>query len=165
MAHYKIIATVHKVSEPEPLIPGEKPHVLMPCRFYEVGDRIVFEDLQINMAETTGAMCTFVMTSLMPVVSAMQRSVEPIIDEKTGEPASDSMQRIKWFSCPDAERPVIFKLERIPLKGKTGSMIAEDIVRENPGKPLHMHLPNPNDHTRGVENNLGEQLEEYGKPE
>lgn len=165
MAHYKIVATVHKVSDPKPLIPGEKPHVIMPCRFYEVGDKIVFEDLQVNMAETTGAMCTFVLTSLMPVVSAMSRSVEPIIDEDTGEPISDSMQKIKWFSCPDAERPVIFKLERVPLQGKTGSMIAEDIVQNNPDERLHMHLPNPNDRTRGVHNNLGEKLDEYGKPE
>jgi len=165
MAHFKIVATVHKVSEPEALVAGEKPHVIMPCRFYEVGDKIVFEDLQVNMAETTGALCTFVLTSLMPVVSAMTRSVEPILDDKTGEPVNDSMQKIKWFSCPDAERPVIFKLERIPLQGKTGSMIAEDIVKGNPDKRLHMHLPNPNDRTRGVDNNVGEKLDEYGKPE
>ena len=44
-------------------------------------------------------------------------------------------------------------------------MIAEDIVQNNPDERLHMHLPNPNDRTRGVHNNLGEKLDEYGKPE
>lgn len=158
MAHYKIVATVEKVSEPKSLTPGDPPHISMPCRFYEVGDRIVFEDLQINMAETTGGLCIFLVASLLPLIHAMQRSVDPIVDADTGEPLSDSMQKIRWFSCPDAERPVVLSLERIPLEGKPGSIVAEEIVRENPGMRLHMHCPNPNDRLRGVNNNLGDEL-------
>lgn len=161
MAYYKVVATVVKVSDPKSLTPGEPPHVALPCRMYEVGDKIVVQDNQINMAETTGAMCVSLLCNIIPHLRLMQRSVEPLIDEKTGEKLSDSTAKATWFSCPDAERPVIFKMERIPLKGKPGWVIAEDVALKNPGKKIHMHLPNPVDRARGVNNNMGEEIEGY----
>ena len=162
MAFFKVVATVQKVSDPEPFISGQPAHVVLPCRLYEEGDKIVFQDNQINMAETTGAMCLSLVASMIPVLKALQRSVEPLLDEKTGEPLSDSTQKVTWFSCPDAERPVIFKIERIPLESKPGWVLAEELALKNPGKRLHMHLPNPNDRLRGVTSNMGESLEGYG---
>ena len=160
MTLYKVVATVHKVSRPAPVAPGEHTHVLLPCRLYKEGDKIVFEDNQINMAETTGALCLSLIASMIPVLKALQRSVEPLMDEETGEPLPDSTQKVTWFSCPDAERPIIFKIERIPLKRKPGWVIAEEIARRNPGMRIHLHLPNPNDRLRGVQDNLWEEIVE-----
>jgi uncharacterized repeat protein (TIGR04076 family) len=28
----------------------------------------------------------------------------------------DYMDQIKYFSCPDSERPVVFKVERVPVE-------------------------------------------------
>ena len=72
------------------------------------------------MAETTGALCLSLIASMIPVLKALQRSVEPIMDEETGEPLPDSTQKVTWFSCPDAERPVIFKIERDPTEEEAG---------------------------------------------
>lgn len=154
---YKVVATVHKVSEPEALIPGETPHVVMPCRMYEVGDKIVFQDNQLDMSETTGALCLSLLGSMIPVMKALQRSVEPILDPEAGETVSDSTQKVTFFSCPDAERPVIFRIERIPIDNpKPAWVIAEEYAVKNPGKSPHWHLPNPNDRLRGVHNNMGD---------
>lgn len=160
---YKVVATVHKVSKPTPVSPGEPAHVLYPCRLYKEGDKIVIEDNQLNLAETTGAICLSLFSSMIPVLKALQREVVPERDKETNEPLSDSTQRVTWFSCPDAERPVIFKIERIPLKGRPGWVIAEEMVLKNPGVSVHLHTPNPNDRLRSIRDNLGEEIEEYGK--
>ena len=160
---YKVVATVHKVSKPTPVFPGESGHVLYPCRLYKEGDKIVIEDNQLNLAETTGAICLSLFSSMISVLKALQREVVPERDKKTNEPLSDSTQRVTWFACPDAERPVIFKIERIPLKGRPGWVIAEEMVLKNPGISIHLHTPNPNDRLRGIHDNLAEEIEEYGK--
>ncbi len=160
---YKVIATVHKVSKPAPVFPGEPVHVLYPCRMYKEGDKIVVQDMQLNLAETTGAICLSLFSGMIPVLKGLEREVEPERDKKTGDPLSDSTQRVTWFSCPDAERPVIFKIERVPLQGRPGWVIAEDMVLKNPGFSVHLHTPNPNDNLRGIHDNLAEKIEDYGK--
>lgn len=160
--YYRVVATVYKVSKPVSLIPDQLSHVSMPCRMYKEGDKIVFEDNQLNMAETSGALCLSLLASMIPVLKGLQRSVEAVIDQKTGNPIPDSTQKIAWFACPDAERPVVFKIERIPLKGKLGGMMAEEIALKKPDQLIHLHLPNPNDRLKGIHDNLGEELEGYG---
>jgi len=77
MSYFKVIATVEKVSEPKSCDPDAPSHVVLPCRMYKEGDRIVIEDNQINMSETTGALCLSLTASMIPVLKAMQRSVKP----------------------------------------------------------------------------------------
>lgn len=158
MTYYKVVATVHKVNKPASQIPNHEAHVVMPCRMYKEGDKIVFEDNQINMAETTGALCVSLVASMIPVLKSMQRSVEPLMNEKKSGVLSDSTQRITWFTCPDAERPVIFEIERIPLKEKPGWIIAEEIALKRPGEYIHLHTPNPNDLSRGINDNLWDEF-------
>ena len=155
MTYYKVIATVHRVSPPSSQVPGEPAHVVMPCRMYKEGDTIVFEDNQINMEETSGALCLSLVASMIPVLKAMQRSVEPLVDDEEGE-VHDSTQKVAWFSCPDAERPVIFKIERIPQK-VPGWIVAEELALKEPGKRIHLHTPNPTDAERGDHDNLWEK--------
>lgn len=94
MTYYKVIATVHKVSPPSSQSPNHPAHVVMPCRMYNKGDRIVIEDNQINIAETTGALCLSLVASMTPVLKAMQRSVKPLLDEKKGVERHDSTQQV-----------------------------------------------------------------------
>ena len=157
MVYYKVVATVHKVNRPKSLTPDQPSHVALPCRMYKEGDRIVFEDNQINMAETTGALCLSLVASLIPVLKPMQRSVEPILDEN-GLAVSDSTQKVTWFSCPDAERPVILMIERIPVKGKPGWIIAEELAKSKSLDSLHFHAPNPNDELNNIHDNLWESV-------
>jgi uncharacterized repeat protein (TIGR04076 family) len=156
MTYYKVIATVHKVSPPSSQTPNQPVHVVMPCRMYTKGDRIVFEDNQINMIETTGALCLSLVASMIPVLKAMQRSVKPLLDEKRDVERHDSTQQVAWFSCPDAERPVIFKIERVP-QNVPGWIVAEELALKNPGKRIHLHTPNPTDKHRGDQENLWEK--------
>lgn len=160
---YKIVATVQRVSKPVSMMRGEAAHVLYPCRLYKEGDRIVIEDDQLNLAETTGAICLTLFSSMIAALKGLQRSIEPEKDEKTGDPLPDSTLKVTWFSCPDVERPVIFKIERIPLKGRPGWVIAEEMVLKNPDMTIHLHTPNPNDRLRGIHDNLAEEVEDYGK--
>ncbi|MBS7631666.1 TIGR04076 family protein [Candidatus Bathyarchaeota archaeon] len=157
MVYYKVVATVHKVSRPQSLTPDQPSHVFYPCRMYKEGDRIVFEDNQINMAETTGALCLSLVASLIPVLKAMQRKVEPIIEED-GSAVPDSTQKVTWFSCPDAERPVILKIERVPMEGKPGWIIADKLAKSKHLDNLHFHTPNPNDKLNNIYDNLWESV-------
>ena len=157
MTYYKVIATVNKVSKPSSYVTGEKSHVVLPCRMYKEGDRIVFEDNQINMAETTGALCLSLVASLIPVLKCMQRSVEPLKDEK-GSTVSDSTQKVTWFSCSDAERPVILRIDRVPLKRKPGWVIAEKLVESGFDEALHLHAPNLYDKQHGIDDNIWEKI-------
>jgi len=46
-------------------------------------------------------------SAIMPLTSAMCRDVT--------EPW-DYVGEIRYFSCPDVERPVVFKVERVPVR-------------------------------------------------
>lgn len=155
MSYYKVVATVHKVHEPQSMTPEKPSHVVLPCRMYKEGDRIVVEDNQINMAETTGALCLSLVSSMIPVLKALQRGVKPISQD--GEEKHDSTQGVTWFSCPDAERPVILKIQRIPQE-VPGWIKAEELAKESPGTFIHLHTPNPTDETRGDHDNLWDEV-------
>jgi uncharacterized repeat protein (TIGR04076 family) len=157
MSYSKVVAVVHKVSEPLSINTDQPSHVVLPCRMYKEGDMIVVEDNQINMAETTGALCLSLVSSLIPVLKAMQRTVKPITD--AGKEKNDSTQRVTWFTCPDAERPVIFKIERIPKK-IPGWIKAEELALANPGTRIHLHTPNLSDEARGDHDNLWNEVME-----
>jgi len=60
------------------------------------------------------------------------------------------------FSCPDAKRPVIFKIERIPQK-VPGRIVAEKLALKEPGKRIHLHAPNSTDIESGDQGNLWEK--------
>ena len=134
MSYYKVVATVHEVNKPRSMTPGKPSHVVLPCRMYKVGDKIVIEDNQINVAETTGALCLSLISSMIPVLKAMQRAVKPISQD--GIEKHDSTQGVTWFSCPDAERPVIFKIQRVPdLISMAMIFLPDSIIKSTSCRP------------------------------
>ena len=104
---YKVVFTVMDVPEPRS-VDGEPTHVTGPCKVYEEGDRITVTSNpgRIVLEETDGV-CIAAFSAIMPLTSAMCREVT--------EPW-DYMDEIRYFSCPDVERPVVFRVERIPIE-------------------------------------------------
>lgn len=104
---YKVVFTVVDVKEPKSL-DGKPTHVSGPCKIYRVGDRITITSNPGRLVlEETDSVCLAALSAIMPLTSAMEREVS--------EPW-DYVDKIKYFSCPDSERPVVFKVERIPVK-------------------------------------------------
>lgn len=69
------------------------------CGVYKKGDQIVFEGSTMK-----GNVCTFALTSLLPVVIAMRYGAEfPWIDDKNV---------YTDLACPDGANPVIFEIKR-----------------------------------------------------
>jgi uncharacterized repeat protein (TIGR04076 family) len=102
---YKVVFTVVDVKDPKSL-DGKPTHVSGPCKIYRVGDRITSNHGRLVLEETD-SVCLAALSAIMPLTSAMEREV--------AEPW-DYVDKIKYFSCPDSERPVVFKVERIPVK-------------------------------------------------
>jgi uncharacterized repeat protein (TIGR04076 family) len=75
------------------------------CPYYRVGDKIVFEDAEI-IKEESGRLCIYALTALAPYLTALCRDT----------PREDWINRKEVIQCPDVNRPVIFKVEREPLK-------------------------------------------------
>ena len=73
-----------------------------------MGDRITVTSNpgRIVLEETDGV-CIAAFSAIMPLTSAMCREVT--------EPW-DYVGEIRYFSCPDVERPVAFRVERIPVR-------------------------------------------------
>lgn len=103
---YKVVFTVVKVSEPSS-IEGKPCHVSGPCRLYRVGDRVTMLTKPTRLVmEETDQVCLYALGPMLPMVSTFCReSAEP----------NDYINKINYFSCADAERPVIFRVDRIPL--------------------------------------------------
>ena len=102
---YKVVFTVVDVKEPKS-VDGTPPHVKGPCKVYMVGDRITIASNPGRLVlEETDGVCLAAFSAILPLTSAMEREVT--------EPW-DYMDKIKFFSCPDSERPVTFRVERIP---------------------------------------------------
>ena len=104
---YKVVFTVVEVPEPKS-VDREPTHVTGPCKVYRVGDRITVTSNpgRIVLAETEGV-CIAAFSAIMPLTSAMCReATEPW----------DYVGEIRYFSCPDVERPVVFRVERIPVE-------------------------------------------------
>ena len=56
--------------------------------------------------EETDSVCLAAFSAILPLTSAMTREVT--------EPW-DYMDKIAYYSCPDSERPVVFKVERVEV--------------------------------------------------
>jgi uncharacterized repeat protein (TIGR04076 family) len=104
---YKVVFTVVNVKEPSS-IDDEAPHVSGPCKVYKIGDRITITGNpgRLVLGETD-SVCLAAFSAILPLTSAFCREVT--------EPW-DYMDKIRYFSCPDTERPVIFKVDRIPVE-------------------------------------------------
>jgi uncharacterized repeat protein (TIGR04076 family) len=104
---YKVVYTVVEVGEPRS-IDGGPTHVTGPCKMYKVGDKmtVVGNPGQLVMHETD-AVCLAALSAILPLTSAMMREVT--------EPW-DYMDKILYYSCPDSERPVVFKVDRIEVE-------------------------------------------------
>jgi uncharacterized repeat protein (TIGR04076 family) len=93
---YKVVFTVVDVKPPKS-IDGAPTHVSGPCKIYKVGDKITITSNPGRLVlDETDSVCLAAFSALLPLTSAIDK--------------------IKYFSCPDSERPVTFKVERIPVK-------------------------------------------------
>ena len=95
------------VKEPVSL-DGEPTHVSGPCKVYEKGDKITITGNpgRLVLGETD-SVCLAAFSAVLPLTSAFCREVTE---------SWDYMDKITYFSCPDSERPVIFKVDRIPVE-------------------------------------------------
>lgn len=104
---YKVVFTVVKVGEPTS-INGGSTHVTGPCKMYKIGDKITITGNPGRLVLTeTDSICLAAFSAIIPLTSAMTREVTE---------SWDYMDKIKFFSCPDSERPVVFKVERIEVQ-------------------------------------------------
>ena len=104
---YKVVFRVVEVNEPKSL-DGEPTHVSGPCKMYRVGDIMtVVGNPGRLVLEETDSVCLAAFSAILPLTSAMTREVT--------EPW-DYMDKIKYYSCPDSERPVVFKVERVEVE-------------------------------------------------
>lgn len=92
---------------------------------------------------------------MIPVLKGLQRGVKPVTQKD--EVKHDSTQGVAWFTCPDAERPVLFKIRREP-RPIPGWIVAEEMAKADPGKWIHLHTPNPTDERRGDTDNIWEEV-------
>ena len=104
---YKVVFTVVEVKEPKSLDGGPM-HVSGPCKIYRVGDKITITSNPGRLVlEETDSVCLAAFSAILPLTSAMEREVT--------EPW-DYIDKIKYFSCPDSERLVTFRIDRIPIR-------------------------------------------------
>ncbi len=90
---YRVILTVKQI--------GDK----HPCEFYKVGDKITFEGAEI-VKEKSGRLCLFALSAMLPYITAL-----------SFDTAKDNwINYKKTIQCPDNDRPVIFQIEREPMK-------------------------------------------------
>lgn len=106
---YKVVFTVVDVANPMS-INGNPTHVTGPYKMYQVGDKmtIVGNPGQLVLVETD-SVCLAAFSSILPLTSAMTREITE---------SWDYIDQIKYFSCPDSERPVLFKVERVEIQQK-----------------------------------------------
>jgi uncharacterized repeat protein (TIGR04076 family) len=101
---YKVVFEVVEVNEPKS-IQGNPMHVSWPCRVYKVGDKMTIRIPPSELVvEETDGVCLSALSAIMPLTSALLRG---------GWESWDYIDKIQFFSCPDAERPVIFQIKRI----------------------------------------------------
>ncbi|MBS7640949.1 MAG: TIGR04076 family protein [Candidatus Bathyarchaeia archaeon] len=75
------------------------------CPYYKVGDKITFEEAEI-IKEESDRLCIYALAALAPYLTALCRDT----------PKEDWINRKELIQCPDVNRPVIFMVEREPLK-------------------------------------------------
>jgi uncharacterized repeat protein (TIGR04076 family) len=104
---YKVVFTVVDVNDPKSL-DGNPTHVSGPFKIYKIGDKITITSNPGRLVlEETDSVCLAAFSAILPLTSAMEREVTE---------SWDYIDKIKYFSCPDSERPVTFKVDRIPIK-------------------------------------------------
>ena len=104
---YKVVFTVVEVPEPRSR-DDSATHVGGPCKVYKVGDRITVATNPGRLVlSETDSVCLAAISAVLPLTSAWCR--------ETSE-AWDYMDKIKYWCCPDVERPVVFEVERIPVE-------------------------------------------------
>jgi len=103
---YKVVCRVVKVNEPKPIEGGET----IPkskCPLFEEGYKMTFTTWPTRLIlEECDNVCLFALSAIGPAAQALCRD--------TAE-GSDYLSNITHFCCPDAHRPVVFRIERIPL--------------------------------------------------
>jgi uncharacterized repeat protein (TIGR04076 family) len=104
---YKVVFTVTEVGEPRSVDCGA-PHVSGPCKMYRVGDKITITGNPGRLVmDETDSVCLAAFSAILPLTSSMTREVTE---------SWDYIDKIKFFSCPDTERPVVFKVERAKVE-------------------------------------------------
>jgi uncharacterized repeat protein (TIGR04076 family) len=75
---------------------------------YKIGDKITITGNpgRLVLAETD-SVCLAAFSAILPLTSALTREVTE---------SWDYVDNIKYFSCPDSERPVVFKVERFEIQ-------------------------------------------------
>jgi uncharacterized repeat protein (TIGR04076 family) len=103
---YKIVLSVVEVNNPKS-IDGGVPHVSGPCKMYKVGDKMTITGNPGRIVlDETDSVCLAAFSAILPLTSALTREVTE---------SWDYMDKIAYYSCPDSERPVVFKVERIEV--------------------------------------------------
>jgi len=71
------------------------------CRHYKVGDKITYEEPEI-VKEKSDGLGIYALLALAPYLTALCRDT----------PEEDWINYKETIQCPDADRPVIFKVKR-----------------------------------------------------
>lgn len=102
----KIVCEVAKVNNPMS-IDGNSLHVSRPCPLYKVGDRMTFriKPPAIIVLEETDNVCISAFSGMLSLLRGLMMGKK---DDW------DYIDTIQYIACPDAERPVIFQVKRIP---------------------------------------------------
>ena len=106
---YKVTCRVVKVNEPKP-IEGEETIPKSKCAVFKVGDKMTFTAWPTRLLmDQCDNVCIFALSAIAPAAQALCR--------ETAE-QKDYINSISHFCCPDAHRPVIFRIERekLPLE-------------------------------------------------
>lgn len=103
---YKVVCRAVQVNEPK-AIEGGEPIPKSKCPLFELGDKMTFTTWPTRLIlEECDNVCIFSLSAIAPATQALCRD--------TAE-GSDYLSNISYFCCPDAHRPVVFRIERIPL--------------------------------------------------
>lgn len=103
---YKVTCRVVKVNKPQ-TIEGEEtvPHTT--CALFDVGDKMTFTTWPTRLiVDECDNVCIFALNAIAPAAQALCRD--------TAE-EEDYINSLSHFCCPDAHRPVIFRIERKKL--------------------------------------------------
>ena len=106
---YKVICRAVKVNEPK-AIEGEETIPFTTCALFNVGDKMTFTTWPTRLVlEECDNVCIFALNAIAPAAQALCR------DTAEGK---DYVNSLSHFCCPDAHRPVVFRIERekLPLE-------------------------------------------------
>jgi len=103
---YKVVCRAVKVNEPK-LIEGWETIPKSKCPLFKLGDKMTFTTWPTRLLlEECDNVCIFALSAIAPATQALCRD--------TAE-SNDYLNNISYFCCPDAHRPVVFRIERIQL--------------------------------------------------